>query len=303
MFDLLEQLQIVDAERVREMWAFVGVLAIAIMGLIALAAVSAKFKLADHITKALRWCRTHPVQTCVLAPMAFGLFVYGATKAPLAVPRREPCDFQQTTAAALTEGEVEYWRTESATNIPVALFGGTVTQELAFAAGDFVYAYDKTTGTDAPQVVTEQDFWVRDSQTNQWTKATRVSVFESGVNAAVVARMPGSADPKDWRFWFVGPSENRPDVIHEGGIGIVVDREVYTSKSVTIQFHPEDEDLVKSQHTYVLQMRRVKDGILLDWETVMAIQDVGAAGGTFIVQGYTVGEYRMYRIYADKEVE
>lgn len=303
MTDLLVQLQIVDAERIRELWSLIGVLAAAMMGLIALYAVSVKCKLAEHITKALRWCKAHPVDTCVLAPCAVSLFVYGATKAPIAIPKAEPCDFKQTTATALTEGEVEYWRSQATTNIPVALFGGTVTQELAFAAGDFVYAYDKRTGTAEPQEPTDQDFWVRDSQTNSWTKATRVSVFEDGFNAAVVARMSGSADPKDWRFWFVGPAENCPEIIHEGGVEIVIDREIYTSKSVTIQFHPDGPELKRSPHTYVLQMRRVVDGILLDWKTVMSIQNVGATGGTFIVQGYTVGEYRNYRIYADKEIE
>lgn len=301
--DILTQLQIVDADRIRELWLVVGLLSVSVMGLICVGCLWVRFGVSDKISRFMGLVRRHPFQTCVLTPCVIGLVAYAGTKAPLIVPTRQDCDFKQTTADYRVEGQVEYWWASATTNIDVSLFGGVVTQQLQFIEGQFLYAYDTQTGAASPQPVSDNSFWVRDSETNEWTRAVAASTWMyRGRYAACTANL-GGHDPREWRFWFIGPEENLPEVIIEGGVGIVIDQCVVTSSSVSIRFHPDDAELKKSARSYHLQMRRVNsDGILLNWEEIAVLDGIGAAGGTFLVEGFTVNEYREYRIYADKEV-
>jgi len=293
---------IIRSEEVREFWMLVGGIT-ATLGSVAVAAVAMwKSGAWKALQRVRAYVATHPIEASVLFPMVVALVVYAAEKSNVVIPRQEQCDFRQSAAASVS-GNVEYYRSTSTTNLNVALWSGTSTQELSFVANDFLYAYDTSTGG-GPKTPAQSPFWVRDYQSNDWIRAEMRTNVTSGTKAAVVAYLPSSAiygvDPESYRYWFIGPQEYLPEVIIEGGVGIKIDQVVITSSSVYVKYHPEDPDLATGSHTYVLQCRISRDGLLGEWQNIATSVSTGIAGGSFLVNVYSVGEYREYRVYADK---
>lgn len=300
---LIEQISLVDAEAAYEFWLSVGVLAAAATVILCVCWMIGFAK--DRISTIMRNAKEHPVVTSIISPMFWSFVTYAAVKA--VVPTVEQCDYNMTGAAEPESGVVRYHYFESATNdVDVAMNAGFTTNSVSSVAeGQFYYEFSPTTygGTDAD--VASYGFWVRDAMSNEWTRATTDSTWEfppSVMNYhGRMAHLPGMEDAKDYRFWFIGTEENLPDVVIEGGVGIVIDRVAITASHVHIEFHPEDPDLARGVFQYVLQTRVTRQDVLMDWENVTSTTATGA-GGAFDFDGYTVGEYREYRVYADKEV-
>lgn len=303
--DILTSLAIISREESREFWNVIGMAASALMLLLAFAYAAARFLLADKASAMLAWTRRHPWQSFVRALMVAAAIAYGGSKA--VTPTVEQCDYNMTGATEPESGVVRYHYFASATNgVDVAMNAGLTTNTVSsVAAGQMYYEFSPTTygGTDAD--VADYGFWVRDAVSNEWTRAATDATYEFPPSThnyhGRMAHLPDMEDAKDYRFWFIGREEHLPEVIIEGGVGIVIDRVVITASHVHIEFHPEDPDLAKGAFQYVLQTRVTRQDVLMDWENVTATTATGS-GGAFDFDGYTVGEYREYRVYADKEV-
>ena len=310
MIDLFQQFAIVDAECQREISEIVSALFCAFCTAIVACAV---YCLAiwfvarnrDRISRFMAWVRSHPISSSYLAPSVVALVVYASTKA--VVPSTQQCDYNFSGAPEPESGVARYCYFAEATNgVEIAMNGGITTNTADVAAGQFYLEYSPTTygGTDEGDL--NYGFYVRDSVTSNWIASvtdSRVTLPSSLLNYhGRFSHLPGRDDPRDYRYWFIGEEEDLPEVIVEGGVGIVIDSVVITANGLSVSFHPADEDLKKSARSYFLQTRVARDGILGDWKTIAVLANVGKDGGTFNVEGFTVGEYREYRIYADKEI-
>lgn len=297
---LQELLAIVEADFVREVWRVVAIVSLHLM---AFAAFAWLFAVTGTFAKLVRAYRTHPFALALSIP----LIVYGATKVAILVPTNEQCDYRIGAEVDVTDGWLGYVRMTGEampTNIQVACCDKAVTNELTFThTGQFYIETDQYANLD----LRTNPFWVRDSETNDWVRAV-ADIYGSEVTGATwlsgwsaeIAHLPNYADPKAYRFWFVGPEENLPEKIIEGGIGIEIDFYYRDAHRVHVEFHSNDPDLRGA--TYVLQVRTVTniDGVetLGDWQTLAT-----TTTNVFDVQGNFVQTYNQLRIYADKEGE
>lgn len=301
-FDILVTLGILEADKAREFWSIAAVCMVALCSAILLVSFLSRFK--GPIAKAVAFL-AHPKNALVTACFLAAL-IYGSTKSDIVVPQKHEADFQQTTADAKVSGQVEYWKAPGTTNdIDVALFDGAVTSKFDFADGQFIYAYDASIGVSSPQQPGDNRLWVRASDSSNWISSVTASWTMTNTHyAAVIATLPENESPAKYKLWFIGCESNLPPVVVEvtGGIDIV--RAVITSSDVTIQFKGTDVRFSQGSHVYYLQMReRGVDGILTDWVNVASVTlPDGVTEGTVGFTGYTVGNYREYRVYSDLEL-
>lgn len=300
---LQEMLAIVESDFVREMWKLVAIVSLHLFAFFGIVALSRFTGAATHLISALR---RHPVQNGIAVVLAIPLFIYGATKAALLVPHREQCDYriQGAQSPDVTDGWLGYVRMTGdtfPTNILVACCDGAVTNEMTFTHnGQFYIETIQYQNLD----LTVNSFWVRDSETNDWTRAVAdiyswemsEAVWVSGWRAEI-AHLPNYEDPKAYRFWFIGPEENLPEKIIEGGIGIVVDECYRDAHHIHIRFHSDDPDLRGKMFTLQVRTVTVVDGVevLGDWQTLATTY-----GDVFDVSGNFVQSYNRMRIFADK---
>lgn len=295
---LNEILAIVEADFLREVWRVVAIVSLHLVTFFALAWL---FKVTGVCGKILKAYRTHPFALAFSIP----LIVYGATKIVILVPTNEQCDYRTVEEVDVTDGLIGYIRftgETTPTNILVACCGNAVTNELTFThAGQFYIETDQYANID----LRTNPFWVRDSETNDWIKAT-ADIYGREITRAVwlsgwsseIAHLPNYADPKDYRYWFVGPEEKLPEKVIEGGVGIEIDQYYRDAHKIHIEFHSNDPEL--NGATFVLQCRTVTmiDGVevLGDWKTIAT-----TTTNIFDVQGNFIQTYNQLRIYADKE--
>ena len=293
-------LQIIHYDYVMELTKVVGVVtALGLFALSFLMYLHEKGVLAEVFDRARAFCRP---RNFLLWPMLAAAVIYGGSKSNYLVPQvKSDGRFKQTTAAAETVGAIEYycstWNTS--TNIPVAFGSGAYTNELTFLPNGFLYCYNLSQGVSAAQPAADNHLWVRASSEDRWIDTVQDSVFvTNGIYAAVMAHMTNGVAVTRYNQWFIGPEANLPAVIVLEEGGIFIDNVVITSGSVYIAFHPDDSRIPASA-TFTLQVRRTIDGVLFPWETVMT----SSSSSPFYFEGYTVGEYREYRIICDVEVE
>lgn len=299
---LIEQIAIVQAQMTHEFWLCVGLLSAAVI--VALLIGLAIYFTRDQIDFIMRKARENPVASSILTPMFWSLVTYAAVKA--IVPAVQQCDFNLNRAVETQSGVVRYHRFANATNdIAVAMNAGLTTNTIAsVSAGQFYYEYTPTAYDGSDADISEYGFYVRDAISNEWTKATNDLAWDLPASYlhyfGYLAHLPDNADPEHYRFWYIGREADLPEIVIEGGEGIVIDRFIVQSGHVRVEFHAEDKDLAKTNFVYVLQSRITRQDILMDWQEVARTTAHGS--GAFDFDGYTVGEYREYRIYADKEV-
>lgn len=292
---LNEMLAIVESDFLKEVWRAVAVVSLHLalfFGFILL------FKVCGALRHLGAFYRQHPFAIALSIP----LIVFGATKIAVLVPAQEQCDYRVGEEVDVTDGWLGYVRMTGdtmPTNIQVACCGKAVTNELTFThTGQFYIETDQYASID----LSINPFWVRDSETNDWTKAT-ADIYLSEVTGATVvqgwsgeiAHLPDYGDPKAYRYWFIGAEENLPEKIIEGGVGIVTDFYYRDAHHILLRFHTDDPELRGA--TFVLQVRTVGvEGELGDWQTIAT-----TTTGEFNVAGNFVQTYNRLRIYADKE--
>ena len=303
-FDLLQQMSIVQQQGINEFWSAVGLLTVFAFFILGLVWLESKC----HVFKTVQsWYKRYPFQSTFVSLLVTPLIIYGATKMPLLVPREEQCDYRIGDEVDITDGWLNYAKMDGEimpTNIPVACCGGAVTNTMEFThTGQFYIETIQYPDLD----LRENEFWVRDSETNDWTHPVVDSYmvdqsffttnWVSGWRGEI-CHMPNYEDPKAYRYWFIGPQKNLPEKIIEGGIGIEVDFYLRDAHHVYIKFHTNDPEL--QDKTFVLQMRYVTKGpddieILGDWVTLATTKT-----REFYVEGNYIQKYNRMRIYADK---
>lgn len=291
---LQDMLAIVESDFIREVWRCVAVVGIHLMTFFALVLM---FKVCGVFRQIGKLYRQHPFALALSMP----LIIYAATKIALLVPSQEQCDYRIGAEVDVTDGWLGYVRMTGETmptNIQVACCGKAVTNELTFThTGQFYIETAQYPSLD----LRENPFWVRDSETNDWVRAT-ADIYGSEVTgaswlqgwSAEIAHLPDYGDPKNYRYWFVGSEDNLPEKVIEGGIGIEVDFYYRDAHHILLRFHSDDPKLHGA--TFVLQVRTVGvEGDLGDWQTLAT-----TTGNEFNVQGNFIQAYNRLRIYADK---
>lgn len=296
MIDLLTQLEIVDACAAREMFTAIGVLLAVLAGIGAILwAASAEF----GGKSAIGYARSNPGKTCAAIAFLVACVLYGGAK-PMS-PRRQQCDFRCVGQTESVDSAVNYHWQVTATNVGVVACGGACTAEVAFAERSFYYEYDARQWSVGDGSIGANGFWVRDNETNDWVGASVDSVVTGSSDGwvpgwhAASAHLPGNADPMDFRYWFVGPRANLPEKVTEVGEGITVVRQVRDAFHIFVEFAVDEQHYNYTR--FVFEARRVKDGVLLDWEPLAET----SSDRSFNIVGFFVGEYTETRIRGYRE--